>query len=492
MAAALAVGAAIASSWVAANVFERIPHLEDEFANLWEAEVMAKGHIALPSPRDPRSFMVPFVVDYQGERFGKYPPGWPAALSLGAQAGLAWMVNPLLAGLSAWLIFRLGSKVGGLGVGLVAELLSVTSPMFLMLSGSLLSHSLSLFLALAFALAWLDLFPRVGGWAESGRLPAWMLVGVAGLSLGLSALTRPMTALGVALPFAVDGVRLLLGGERRTRARLLGVGGTAALVTAILLLWQWALTGKAFLNPYVLWWPYDKVGFGPGFGRMPGGHSLFWASINTRASLRVGLHDLFGWPYLSWLLLPFGLLALRRNRAGWLLIAAFPSLVAVYVAYWVGASLYGPRYFYESLPGLAVVSAAGLAWLAGWLRREARPAAWRAALAGGALLVLLGLNIADYLPPRLAMMRDLYGMSPAKMLPLEEARLGRALVIVHAVPDWTSYGTLLTLTPPFREGDLLLAFSRGTSADAQLARDFAGWPVYFYYTDRPDVIEAGP
>ncbi|MCX6071852.1 MAG: hypothetical protein NTU91_13525, partial [Chloroflexi bacterium] len=105
----IAVGACVAAAWASRAVFERIPHLEDEFANLWEAEVMADGKISVTSPEFPRSFMVPFVVDYEGLRFGKYTPGWPAVLSLGVRMGAPWLVNALLAGAAAWLTYRLGS-----------------------------------------------------------------------------------------------------------------------------------------------------------------------------------------------------------------------------------------------------------------------------------------------------------------------------------------------------------------------------------------------
>ncbi len=98
LALALAVVAAIASAWVSASYFERIPHLEDEFANLWEADVMATGRIALPSPPQPESFLVPFVVDHDGLRFGKYPrvsggavarcAGWRALAGQCAPGGL--------------------------------------------------------------------------------------------------------------------------------------------------------------------------------------------------------------------------------------------------------------------------------------------------------------------------------------------------------------------------------------------------------------------
>jgi len=76
---------------------------------------------------------VPFVIDYQGRRFAKYPPGWPATLSLGVRAGLTYMMNPALAGLAVWLIYRLGSKVSRPEIGLLVALLAAVSPMFLML-----------------------------------------------------------------------------------------------------------------------------------------------------------------------------------------------------------------------------------------------------------------------------------------------------------------------------------------------------------------------
>jgi 4-amino-4-deoxy-L-arabinose transferase-like glycosyltransferase len=195
----LALGAFGGAAWASQAVFERMPHLEDEFANLWQAEVMADGEIALPSPNFPRSFMVPFVVDYEGLRFGKYPPGWPALLSLGVRLGAPWLVNALLAGACAWLTYRLGRRLGGAAVGLLAALLVATSPMFLLLTASLMSHALSVFLTLALTLAWLD---GVAAGAPRPEVPPALPVVVAGLSLGLLALTRPLTAVAVGLPLA--------------------------------------------------------------------------------------------------------------------------------------------------------------------------------------------------------------------------------------------------------------------------------------------------
>jgi 4-amino-4-deoxy-L-arabinose transferase-like glycosyltransferase len=248
--------AVLASVIVAERVYENIPHLEDEMAYVWQAQAIARGQLTVPSPPEPKSFLVPFVVDYQGQRFGKYPLGWPVLLSFGVSTGLRFLVNPLLAGLGIWLTYRLGKQVFGETAGLLAAGLTLTSPFFLMVSGSLLSHPFGLVLSTVFALAWLD------GFANPTRIVRWMPILTAAASLGLLILTRPFTAIAIALPFCIHGFFLFIRGDRRIRIRLAGFGIIVLGLAAIHFLWQYAVTGDPLLNPYTLWWSYDKVGFG--------------------------------------------------------------------------------------------------------------------------------------------------------------------------------------------------------------------------------------
>ena len=480
----LACFSALASAFVSDRVFERIPHIEDEFANLWQAEVMADGQITLPSPTYPRSFLVPFVVDYQGSRFGKYAPGWPATLSLGARLGVPWLVNPILGGFAVWLVYRLGSKIVGRGVGMLAALLTGTSPMFLMLSGTLMSHNLSLFSTISFSLAWLDLFTERRTNSESAHVPNWILIVVAGSTLGLLLLTRPLTALGVFLPFGVHGAYVFIRTDSAGRRRLLIVGGLALLLSVILLLWQRALTGDPFLNPYTLWWDYDRVGFGPGIGVTESGHSLQLAYNNTNFSLRAGRHDLFGWPYMSWLFLPLGVYALRRRLNGWLLISTLISLFLVYGVYWIGSWLLGPRYYYEALPAAAVTSAIGAAWLGGWLGEGGGRLRIRRLATTALITLLIVINCLFYLPTRLGGMYGIYGISGAYSRPLQVANLEGALLFVHA-ERWHRYGNLLILAPPFTSDDLLVAWEINPEQDEAVLQEFSERQVYHYYPDEP-------
>ena len=202
----------------------------------------------------------------------------------------------------------------------MAEFLTLSSPMFLMLSGSLLSHTLSLCLALVFQLAWLDSFPLRGVTREQRAPEGLVLITGAG-SLGLLALTRPLTAVAVATPFAVHGIYLLTRGKPGEKKKLQILALVTFGVASLLLIWQWALGGSPFRNLYTLFWSYDRLGFGADIGVTESGHNLYWAFQNTRFNLGAGSHDFFGWPYLSWLFIPFGLIVLCPKRDGKLVLA---------------------------------------------------------------------------------------------------------------------------------------------------------------------------
>ena len=156
----LSLIAVAASYWVAVRIFEGMAHIEDEVAYVWQAQAIAGGHLTLPSPSHEKSFLVPFVVDHNGQRFGKYPLGWPVMLAVGELLGVRPLVNALLAGFAVWLTYHLGKRIFGETVGLLAAGLTLTSPFFLMNSGSLLSHPFGLFLSAAFALSWLDAWDK--------------------------------------------------------------------------------------------------------------------------------------------------------------------------------------------------------------------------------------------------------------------------------------------------------------------------------------------
>ena len=174
----LAISSIFIVRLVTIQIYGGIPHIEDETAYIWQAQAAARNQLTISSPSCPECFLVPFVVDYHGERFGKYPPGWPAVLSLAIRLNIRSWINPLLAGLSIWLTYRLLSRLAGKITALLAALLTLSSPFFLLNAGTLLAHIWSFFLTLAFILAWFDLTK------PKDNLPRWMPILLAGFSLG--------------------------------------------------------------------------------------------------------------------------------------------------------------------------------------------------------------------------------------------------------------------------------------------------------------------
>jgi hypothetical protein len=492
----LSLLAVAASGWVAAHIFEGVPHIEDDFAYTWQAEAIASGQLKVPSPLKPSSFLIPFVVDYQGWRFGKYPIGWPALLAVGVRLGGRAWVNPILAGLGIWFTYRLGKRVANPKVGLLAAFLTLTSPFFLMNSGSLLAHPLGLVGSAVFALGWIEAFAS----PEIAR--RWLPAIAAALALGLLAITRPFTALAVAAPFFLHGLVLLWKGDRPTRLRLLMFGALALACSLVHLLWQFAATGDPLRNTYTLWWPYDKIGFGPGIGATLTGHNLQKALLNVQVSLFAGASDTFGWPFISYLLLPFGAWALRRNLKAWLAGSAFFALVGAYLAYWVGSRLYGPRYYYEGFFSLAILSAAGAAWLGGWatnglknLQASPRwPKIRRYAVVAG-LAALVTFNLCFYLPFRMASMYRLFGIGSVELAVFYAAASDQAqtpaLVFVES-ERWMHYAIYTELQNPDLTSPFIFAWSVGPQTDREAAENFPQRNVYYYNPEEPGVLSAPP
>jgi hypothetical protein len=463
----ICVLAALASSAVAYFAFERLPHLEDEVAYLFQAQTMALGRLTVPSPSHPDAFWTPFVLDHEGRRFGKYPPGWPAVLSLGELARVPWLVNPLLAALALYLVYRLGKTLYDDRTGLWAAALGLSSPLFLILSGSFLSHLISM--------VWLLLFSLWFVWTAQGR-SRWFAIG-AGLALGMAFLTRSLTAVAYAAPFAVYSLVQVLRRKQPTWPNYLLVAVSGAAAAALLPVYQWAVTGDPWLNPYLLWWPYDRLGFGEGIGAMPGGHSPYYAWINLKQDLSRSATDVIGWPGLSWLPLSLGLVLQPRQRRDWMLLAPFACLVLAYIFYWIGspARLWGPRYYFEGFGGLWILAAVGLLKVWDWAKDRQR---WLRPVLAGVLVCIVAISLAANLPTRLREARGFYGITREQLAPIEEADLHDALVIVYA-ERWLEYGAMLGTMSPALDDDVIYARGSGAEVDAAVVAQFPGRTVYY-------------
>lgn len=324
---ALALFAFVMSAVISRTVFERLPHLEDELAYLFQARVFSEGQVVADLPLPSGPYWQPFVVQHtsdlkpEGGRVGKYPPGWPALLAIGELLSAIWWVNAAFSALTVALTYRLGREIFGQDVGLVAAILTSFSPMALLLNGTMMSHTSALFFTTLFMYAFWRLC-RADSGVLSGQTPVgtspdssaslrnltlksfsrWRWAFIGGLSLGMVAINRPLTAVAVALPFVVwSGLQLsrALMADRNTFFRILQPLIVLSIATVIVAsavpLFNWAATGNPTTNLYLLVWEYDRIGFGEAGEFGPNGHNLTKGLQFARYDLSLTASDLFGW-----------------------------------------------------------------------------------------------------------------------------------------------------------------------------------------------------
>lgn len=343
------------SGLVAVLVLDGIPHTVESIAYLFQAQIFALGGLWAPAPPVPEAFEQAYIVVHEGRWFGVLPPGQSVMLAAGLLAGAVWLVSPLLSALAVGLTVLLGRLTYGWLAGLLAGLLLAPSPLVVLLSGDMLAHPAGLFwsvvaaIGVALALRW-----RPG--------PGWLL---AGLGTGGLVMTRPLAALGVGVPLTLYllwtcRVELLPVLLRRAGLWMLGAAPGVLFMAYV----NVGLTGSPFMPALSLWSEVDRLGFGPNVGTR-GGHDLASALGNTWANTAVLSRHLFGWPsYLTFApaLVPYVLGARSRWDRVFLLWAG--GLTAAHLLYWSDGIVYGPRFAFEAVAALALLTARGIALLA--------------------------------------------------------------------------------------------------------------------------------
>ena len=374
-----AISAALALM-AAANVFilDRVPHVTDSVAYLFQAKMLLKGWLAWPAPEVPELFLAHFFYYDGGRIISLFQPGWPAILALGVLVGLPWLVNPILGALMLWPLYRIARRGFGARSARFAVILLLFSPFYVFMSASFMAHTLSALIGLVV----LD----VALAAEDDPHP-WRPV-VIGLLLGFLFCVRAYNAVLLLVPLAVALWPLVR--RRRMPGRHLLLGGLAALLLGSLQLGiNVHLTGDALTFPQDAYFARTeqqpachRLGFGPDIGckfehgqfSFPDGYTPLDALSVTGQRLDSLALNFLGSPLaLVLLLVPLAGGPIRRTGA--VMYGLLAALVAGYALFYYHGNCFGPRFYYEGVGAMGLLFALGLQRLDRWLDELAGKAA---------------------------------------------------------------------------------------------------------------------
>jgi 4-amino-4-deoxy-L-arabinose transferase-like glycosyltransferase len=242
-------------------VFGYILHAEDDDKVVWQnidsvayfiqARIFSSGHLNVPSHPLKEFFSTRYCIN-DGKYYSKYFPGWPLILSIGISLGVAWIVNPLLGFLTIFLIYLIGKNLYDKDTGLFAAVLFLTSSYFYKYIPTYFSDPASLFFSSLFFYCVIKIFTE----------PKISTSIAAGLSLGISFLIRPYSAMAISLP--VMGYLFVSSFIYKERPRISFITILLSLLPAVigLLLYNYLQTGSLFVTPFQHYNPLDKLGFG--------------------------------------------------------------------------------------------------------------------------------------------------------------------------------------------------------------------------------------
>jgi hypothetical protein len=364
---AVSLIAVVGSAALAVFCFGRQPHNADEVAQLWHARILLSGRLALPADPNPEFFGIDNVID-RGRWYSQFPIGGPAFFALGMALRAAWLVNPILLGLTVPNLYAFARATYDEATARASVLLFAFSPMVLFMGASYMNHVAVLWLvsaALAQLPVWMDAHRRT----DASRAAA-----IIGLALGVAAAIRPLDAIVAAL--VIGAMQLLRLRDSRARVESLAAQVVAGMVPVVLLLWANArTTGAPFLFGYdVLYGSAHQLGFHVDpYGIM---HTPIRALMYASKYLLQLDVMLLEAPAPALGLMVAGLLVMRRpSRWDVVLLGFLLVQLVCYALYWHEGDFRGPRFLFTALPAILILLARAPMLIArateGTLRRTA-------------------------------------------------------------------------------------------------------------------------
>lgn len=351
-------------------VFGAIPHVGDEQVQLWGAKILASGHFTVPVPRRIEFFFDPFMIAKDGRWFTQYPAGFQMLLVPFVLLNHPEWLNPLLAGLTLYIFIKLCKE---LNLSKWWGFLFALSPFVIFMSASQMNHPASLLFGTLGLYAFLKSERSKAGW-----LFLW------GLSAGFMFTVRPFTAVCFHFPLAIFAIR-----------KKVGLGVLTAIVGGVLgsapyFIMNYYTIGSPFTSGYQAAWDGASGLF---FGQSPWGppHTPQFGLLHLFLLLNGLNMRLFEFPIpaLTGVVL-WVIFRLKKYWKEWALLTAGLTSLAGYYFYFYVDLAYGPRFAYDAVVPMLLLTALGIKSLyrklrdGGWTRAKV---SWTFTTAGAILAI---------------------------------------------------------------------------------------------------------
>ncbi|MGA2286452.1 MAG: glycosyltransferase family 39 protein [Dehalococcoidia bacterium] len=477
--------------YISRGVNGGMPHVPDEVSYVFQAKLLATFHLTTPapSPATAFSFFYPSLLVNSGGHWASiYPFGHPLVLAIGELVGAVWLIPPLLGALSILLIYRVGKRIHGAHVGAVAAVLLAFSPFFQMTASNLMSHNTAMFYLLV------SLFFITAGWRRRS-----LAYGLGGVFFGLLLNTRPLTASALVLPFGLlflSDLVLERGQRMAVIRRSFAFAGGVLLMVGATYLYNLGTTGS-LSSGYGSGSSLETV---IGFGNK---NSLARGLENDQAQLSALLPSLNGWPlFVGLALVPLPFLLGSRSRWDVFLLLAAVCAMGVWTLYESSGLMHGPRYWFEAVPFLMLLSARGLTLLqerlAHWarlilgrLRPTEEPIVVARATGYAVLGVLLAVSVHgwmlgkhydimrnDFMPRTISELKGFNGADGRLLQAADDMNIHNALILVAPCNNWQCYGTVFWKNSPDFNGDIIWAKDVPEMRYAATLDKYAGRKIY--------------
>lgn len=447
-------------------LLEGIPHVPDSAAYLFMAKLFAQGKITgtITVPPEHFNFFPGILNVNNGNWLFQYSFGHPLVLLPGVVLGFPNIIPPITGSLFLLFLFLTGKEVYDTRSAIFIIILPLLSPFFLENASEFMSHNTAaLFLILGLYLLILNV--KKGG--QSYAL-------LSGISLGWMFNIRPLSA----LPFIAifTGIIFLLKKRNKKNTLIFFILGIS-LFFFLWLFYNYLTTGSIFISQY---YSQSNNLFDIKNDNFVSFFMQRWDNILILFNSYVPM--LFNLP-LEIIIIPFLIPFLfKKNLWNNIFLVSIVSIPYVYFFYNGTFIMYGPRFWYETLPFVVLLIGRGISLL-----HELRPRVvlalciFFALISLSRLIGIIPVKDPDFFSPVSLTHLKTFNYTDGRILLLtEKSNITNAVVFVKDTckGQWWCYGSVFPQNSPDLNSNIVYAKDLGTQKNSELIKYYKNRSYY--------------